>query len=176
MTARTNPGFILVAFVALMVSTPARVVAAETSPAEAAFARLKSLAGTWETLVDNKRGGIATYTVTGGGQVVLEVMGGMATAYHFDQGTLMLTHYCGAGNQPRMKAKTIGSDGRQIAFQMYDITNHPNPKTSNYSSALDVRFGEDGAATLVFKTTSAGVESSSQTFQLVRRLSSSATR
>jgi hypothetical protein len=35
----------------------------------------------------------------------MEVLGGMSTAYHLDNGTLMLTHYCGAGNQPRMRVK-----------------------------------------------------------------------
>jgi hypothetical protein len=152
------------------------MAADEKSPAEAAFERLKGLAGTWETLVDRKHRGVATYTVTGGGQVVLEVMGGMATAYHLDKDTLMMTHYCGAGNQPRMKARTIGTDGRHIAFQMYDITNHPNPKTDSYSSALDVHFGEDGTVELAFKATTAGVERSSQTFQLVKRLSAATSR
>lgn len=173
MTASTKTGFALLAFVVLVGSAPSQLAATEKSPAEAAFERLKSLAGTWETLID-KQAGVATYTVTGGGQVVLEVMGGMATAYHFDKDTLMMTHYCGAGNQPRMRAKAIGNDGRHIAFQMYDITNHPNAKTSSYSSALDVRFAEDGTVELAFKATEAGVERKSQTFQLVKRLSSSA--
>ena len=175
MTARTRTASALLAIVVLAGSAPSRIDA-EKSPAEAAFERLKSLVGTWETLVDRKQTGVATYTLTGGGQVVLEVMGGMATAYHLDKDTLMMTHYCGAGNQPRMKAKTIGSDGRHIAFEMADITNHPNPKTSSYSSALDVRFAEDGTVELAFKATDAGVERSSQTFQLVKRLNTSAIR
>jgi hypothetical protein len=176
MTARIKTGFTFLTFVLLVASAPPRMGAAEKSPAEAAFERLKALAGTWETVVDKRHTGVATYTVTGGGQVVLEVMGGMATAYHFDRDTLMLTHYCGAGNQPRMRAKTIGKDGRHIAFQMYDITNHPNAKTHSYSSALDVRFAEDGTVELAFKATTAGVERSSQTFQLVKRLSAGTSR
>jgi hypothetical protein len=170
MSARTKPLLTLLAFVVLVAAAPTTLVAAEKSPAEAAFERLKSLAGTWETLVDKKQTGVATYTVTGGGKVVLEVMGGMATAYHFDKDTLMMTHYCGAGNQPRMRAMRIGEDGRHISFQMFDITNHPNSKTSSYSSALDVRFGKDGTVELVFKSMTAGVEGRSQTFQLVKRL------
>src|SRR5687767_8046413 len=117
MTVRIRIGFSLVACVALVTAASPRFVAAEKSPAEAAFERLTSLAGTWETLVDNRQTGIATYTVTGGGKVVLEVMGGMATAYHVDKDTLMMTHYCGAGNQPRMRAMTIGDYGRHIAFK-----------------------------------------------------------
>jgi hypothetical protein len=176
MNARTKTLYALLACVVLVGSTPSRIVAAEKSPAEAAFERLKSLAGTWETRVDEKHTGVATYTVTGGGQVVLEVMGGMATAYHFDKDTLMMTHYCGAGNQPRMKAKTVSHDGRHVAFVMYDITNHPTAKTSSYSSALDLRFGDDGTVELAFTSMDGGVESGSQTFRLVKRLSSSAAR
>ncbi|HEX4912550.1 MAG TPA: hypothetical protein VFV51_01270 [Vicinamibacterales bacterium] len=170
MNARTKSLVTLFACVVVMAAAPSPLVAAGKTPAEAAFDRLKSLAGTWETRVDSTRTGVATYTVTGGGNVVLEVMGGMATAYHFDKDTLMMTHYCGAGNQPRMRAMTIGKDGRHIAFQMFDITNHPNAKTSSYSSALDVRFAEDGTVELAFKAMTAGVEESSQTFRLVKRI------
>lgn len=78
-----------------------------------------------------------------------------------------MTNYCGAGNQPRMRAKTITSDGRQIAFEMYDITNHPDP-ASYYSSALDVRFADEGTVELKYRGMTGGRESS-QTFQLVKR-------
>lgn len=177
MTPRARIAFTLLTCVLLAASAPSRSVAGDTSPAEVAFERLKALAGTWETLVDKKHTGVATYIVTGGGQVVLEVMGGgMATAYHFDKGTLMMTHYCGGGNQPRMRARAIGPDGRHIAFQMFDITNHPNAKTSSYTSALDVRFAGDGTVELAFKDTTHGVERSSQTFQLVKRLNASTSR
>ena len=176
MIARLKPGFAFVAFVCLAASSPPRVVAEEESPAKAAFERLKGLAGTWETRVAQNPPGVATYIVTGGGMVVLEVMNGMATAYHLDKDTLMLTHYCGGGNQPRMRAKSVSSDGRHIAFQMYDITNHPNARTSIYTSALDVRFAEDGTVELAFKDTTGGVERSSQTFRLVKRITSSPAR
>ena len=122
----------------------------------------------------SKRPGVATYTLTGGGKVLMEVMGGMATAYHLDRGTLVLTHFCGAGNQPRMRVKTIENEGRHFIFEMYDITNHLNP-ASYYSSALDVRFVEDGTVELAYRGMTAGREST-QTFQLVKRLSSTATR
>ena len=169
MTAKAKTGFSVVAFIALIAAAPSRIVAAEKSPADAAFERLKSLVGTWETVEQTtKRPGVATYTLTGGGKVVIEVMGGMATAYHLDKGTLVMTHFCGAGNQPRMRAKTIEHDGRRIAFEMYDITNHPNPD-SYYSSALDVRFGEDGTVELAYRGKTAGRETT-QTFQLVKRV------
>jgi hypothetical protein len=175
MIAKAKTGFTVVAFIVLVAAAPSRIVAAEQPPADAAFDRLKSLAGTWETVdKETRRPGVATYTLTGGGKVLIELMGGMATAYHLDKGTLVLTHFCGAGNQPRMRVKTIENDGRHFVFEMYDITNHPNPD-SYYSSALDVRFIEDGTVELAYRGMTAGRESS-QTFPLVKRLSSSATR
>jgi hypothetical protein len=175
MTGKAKTGFTVVAFIVVVAAALSRIVAAENSPSDVAFERLKSLVGTWETVEKgSKRPGVATYTLTGGGKVLMEVMGGMATAYHLDKGTLVLTHFCGAGNQPRMRVKTIENDGRHFVFEMYDITNHPNPD-SYYSSALDVRFVEDGTVELAYRGMTAGRESR-QTFQLVKRLSSTATR
>jgi hypothetical protein len=176
MTGKAKTAFTLVSFIAVVAAALSPIIAAEKSPSEIAFERLKSLVGTWETVEKaTKRPGVATYTLTGGGKVLMEVMGGgMATAYHLDKGTLVLTHFCGAGNQPRMRVKTIENDGRHFVFEMYDITNHANPD-SYYSSALDVRFVEDGTVELAYRGMTAGRESS-QTFQLVKRLSSTATR
>ena len=175
MTGTLKPGFTVVAFVVLVAAGPSRLVGSEKSPADAAFERLKSLAGTWETVdTATKRPGVATYTLTGGGKVVLEVMGGMATAYHLDNGKLVMTHFCGAGNQPRMRAKTIENDGRRFTLEMYDITNHPNAD-SYYSSGLDVRFADDGTVELAYRGMTAGREST-QTFQLLKRVSSTVTR
>jgi hypothetical protein len=175
MSGKARTALAVVAVIVLGTAAASHVVAAEKNPSDLAFERLKSLVGTWETIdKETKRPGVATYTLTGGGKVLIETMGGMATAYHFDKGTLVLTHYCGAGNQPRMRAKTVDGDGRRIAFEMYDITNHPNAD-SYYSSALDVRFAENGTVELTYRGMTAGREST-QTFQLVKRLSSSATR
>ena len=176
MTGKAKTGFTVVAFIVVVAAARSQIVAADKSPSDVAFERLKSLVGTWETVEKaSKRPGVATYTLTGGGKVLMEVMGGgMATAYHLDKGTLVLTHFCGAGNQPRMRVKSIENDGRHIVFEMYDITNHPDPD-SYYSSALDVRFVEDGTVELAYRGMTAGRESS-QTFQLVKRLSSTATR
>jgi hypothetical protein len=175
MTGKAKTGFTVVAFIVVMAAALSRIVADEKSPSAMAFERLKSLVGTWETVEKgSKRPGLATYTLTGGGKVLMEVMGGMATAYHLDKGTLVLTHFCGAGNQPRMRVKTIENDGRHFVFEMYDITNHANPD-SYYSSALDVRFVEDGTVELAYRGMTAGRESR-QTFQLLKRLSSTAAR
>jgi hypothetical protein len=96
-------------------------------------------------------------------------VGGMATAYHLDRGTLVLTHFCGAGNQPRMRLNSVNDGGKHIAFEMYDITNHRDP-AAYYTKYLNVRFHGDGTVDLAYSGITAGREST-QTFQLRRRTS-----
>lgn len=142
----------------------------EKSPSDLAFERLKGLVGTWEVIEKGtSRKSTAEYTMTGGGAVLMEVMSGMTTAYHLDKGTLVLTHFCGAGNQPRMRVKAIENGGRRVAFEIYDITNLKSPDAS-HSISLDVVFHDDGTTDLTYGGKSGG-KSNTQTFQLLRRTS-----
>ncbi|MSU57917.1 MAG: hypothetical protein EXS35_07000 [Pedosphaera sp.] len=80
------------------------------TPAELAFARLKNLAGEWHGRVgDRAQGPEATvvYRLTAGGSTVMETLfpgtpHEMVTMYLLEGGKLVLTHYCAAGNQPKM--------------------------------------------------------------------------
>jgi hypothetical protein len=45
----------------------------------------------------------------------------MITMFHMDGDRLLMTHYCGAGNQPRMKV--ISSDAKSVSFEFFDGTN-----------------------------------------------------
>lgn len=45
----------------------------------------------------------------------------MMTIYHPDGNVILMTHYCAAGNQPRMRAQASGGD--TIAFQYVDAAN-----------------------------------------------------
>ena len=154
----------------LVLSGNATNLVAEKSPSDLAFERLKGLTGAWDAAEKGtSRKFTAEYTMTGGGNVLLEVLGGMTTAYHLDKGTLVLTHFCGAGNQPRMRVKTIENGGRHITFEMYDITNLKTPDAYR-STSLGVQFHDDGTIDLTYGGWSAG-RSSAQTFQLLRRTS-----
>jgi hypothetical protein len=139
--------------------------------ARAAMERLKGLVGTWESVV--KGGGAPqrmTYFLTGGGSVLVEDqrnangVGGMMTAYHLDKNQLVLTHFCGAGNQPRMRLTS--ADERHVRFDMYDITNLADPQ-AYHSTSLDVIFAGKDRVDLVYGGQRAGT-ATSQTFQLTR--------
>ncbi len=100
----------------------AAAVAQAPQPAVAAFDKLKAMAGDWVD-VDGSMGMkdkvAASYRVTGGGNAVVETLFGgtpmeMTTVYYKDGRHVVLTHYCAAGNQPRMRAST--TDGTSLVF------------------------------------------------------------
>jgi len=51
----------------------------------------------------------------------------MITMFHLDgPNRLLMTHYCGAGNQPRMQG-SLSPDGKTITFNFVDATNLASP-------------------------------------------------
>jgi hypothetical protein len=167
-------GVLLVA--AFLLASPMMVAGAGDVDSRAAFERLKRLVGTWDaTEKSNPRFNDAvTYSMTGGGNVLMEhfqsptsAMGHMLTAYHLDVDRLVLTHFCGAGNQPRMRVKAFDDGGRHIAFEIYDITNLADPQ-AYHSTSVDVVFMSDDRVDLVYRGTGKGKETT-QVFQLSRR-------
>jgi hypothetical protein len=96
---------------------PSLAQAAEPTPeaARAAYEKLKTLKGNWVDTTGEAHGKPATevtYRVVGSGSAVVETLfpgadHEMVTVYHMDGNALVLTHYCAARNQPRMKAVAI---------------------------------------------------------------------
>jgi hypothetical protein len=130
----------LIAILLLAVAAPAAdVKSPESIDTTAAFSRLKSLAGEWEA--DSPMGKIHTsFELIGGGTAIVErdhhdKMPDMLTVYHMDGKRLMLTHYCMAGNQPRMVAKVYEPGTGRLEFRFLDITNLAGPTASYMRNA-----------------------------------------
>lgn len=90
-----------------------------------AFDKLKSLEGQWEGKASEGMDVTVSFRATSGGSALMsEVMGheDMITMFHMDGGRLMMTHYCGAGNQPRMVG-ALSPDGKTVIFNFLDATN-----------------------------------------------------
>jgi len=93
---------------------------------------LRKLAGTWNVDMDGdgKPEGTVKYRVIANGSAVVEEeMPGtpheMITVYTADAKGLIATHYCGLGNQPRMRAEGGLKDGK-ISFEFVDGGNIAN--------------------------------------------------
>jgi len=91
---------------------------------------IKKLAGDWvEVGPDGTPTGkvVSTYRVTAGGSAVEETLfrdtdHEMVTLYAMNGDDLVLTHYCVAGNQPRMKAEKQ-TDPHKVVFRCAGGTN-----------------------------------------------------
>ena len=116
----------------------------------AIFERLKSLTGEWQGVWEpGSTPTTVTYSLTGNGSALVEDYRvgetTMSTVYHLDRQDLMLTHYCSAGNQPRMKASSVGEGGRHIEFELLDVTNLTGP---GYSKRLELTLIDDNHASV----------------------------
>jgi hypothetical protein len=104
------------------------------SEAQKSFDQLKTLAGSWEGHVvtipahpeiDGKPVQISLRTTSMGNALMHEMTGtgrpdNPITMLYLDQDRLMLTHYCDAGNRPRMTGKMQG-DGKTVEFGFLDV-------------------------------------------------------
>ena len=98
--------------------------------AQKSFDQLKSLVGTWEGKNSQGEPVQVSYRLTAGGSALMSEITGhgenMITMFHLDGANrLLMTHYCAAGNQPRMQASS-SSDGKSISFNFVDGTNLDN--------------------------------------------------
>lgn len=110
-----------VIFVALIASA-----ASAQSDAQKAFTRLKALTGSWEgKSSDGKPLQVSFRETAGGSALMSEIQGdhGMISMINMDgPNKLLMTHYCAAGNEPRMQA-SISPDGKTVTFTFFDGTN-----------------------------------------------------
>ena len=86
------------------------------------FDKMKGLVGQWDATSPEGKTRI-TFQLISEGSALMESMSreSMVTVYHPDGGSIMMTHYCAAGNQPRMRA--LASKGDSITFQFVDAAN-----------------------------------------------------
>jgi len=82
----------------------------------------------------------------------------MTTVYHLDGVDLRATHYCAAGNQPRLKATSTDGDNKVVKFHMVDITNMPTPEAGHVRD-LELRLTSASQITILFTFVGSGKES-----------------
>jgi hypothetical protein len=97
------------------------------SDAQKSFNQLKSLAGSWEGTMEGKPMQISLRVTSMGNALIHEMtIAGRPddpiTMLYVDGDRLLLTHYCDAGNRPRMAATTT-LDGKTVDFHFLDVAN-----------------------------------------------------
>jgi hypothetical protein len=124
---------LIVVLVSLSTATLAQT-AAPASEAQSSFNRLKSLSGTWDGKVtttppapeiDGTTMHVTLRTTSMGNAVIHEMTSPARkddpiTMFYLENDKLMLTHYCDAGNRPRMTAKS-SPDGKNLDFDFVDV-------------------------------------------------------
>src|SRR5215469_14720710 len=122
----------------LVLAGATATVAFAQSDAKKTFAQLKTLSGNWEGKANDGKDLKVTFRTTSGGSALMsEIVGDedMITMFHMDNDRVLATHYCGAGNQPRMQAST-SPDGKTITFTFVDATNLATPKAGHMNSLV----------------------------------------
>ena len=123
-----------VVFVLIAAAAFAADAATNQSDAQKSFDKLKTLAGAWEGHVTTTppqpdiEGQLmqASLRVTSMGNAIMHEMKGAGrpddpiTMLYLDEGRLLLTHYCDAGNRPRMAGK-MSPDGKTVEFDFLDV-------------------------------------------------------
>lgn len=100
------------------------------------FEKMKSLVGEWQGKSLDGNTSKVSYALVSDDSALMErlAMGGeseMVTMYHPDGDHLMMTHYCSAHNQPRMRAQTASLESKSIAFDLVDVTNLSSPNAGH---------------------------------------------
>lgn len=106
---------------------------------------LKSLAGKWNLAKADRHADAPAdfeFKVSSGGSAIVETMfpgtpKEMTNVYTLDGNDVLVTHYCAAGNAPRMKL-THNENGT-MTFDFVDATNLPD-KNKMYMGKLELKF------------------------------------
>ena len=142
-------GALILAGTCLAADPPSAAKARPAAPgisAADAFARMKTLVGEWAGKAGEGQGDAdvrVVYRLTGAGSALVETLSPgspheMITVYHLDGDRLMMTHYCAAGNQPRMTL-TAASTPQELVFAFSGATNLKSDKDMHMHD-LSIRF------------------------------------
>jgi hypothetical protein len=108
---------------------------------------LADLAGEWEGTNSEGQAARLTYEIVSDGTALVETLRvgeeeTMVTVYHQDGEGLMLTHYCAAGNQPRMRSEKPMREGG-VRFAFVDSTNLESPSAGHMRALALTLKGRD---------------------------------
>jgi hypothetical protein len=145
--------------------------------AKTAFEQLKHQVGTWknnesdkehQTGADSK----VTFRLTGAGSALVETdLPGsdheMVSVYHLDHEDLRLTHYCAAGNQPRLKLDRPNSTPTRLVF-VFDGGSNLDPDKDMHIHGMTLTFEKEGEVKAAWEGYQGGKSAGTTIFHLTR--------
>ncbi|BDX07521.1 hypothetical protein [Planctobacterium marinum] len=114
-----------------------------TAESASDFKQLKSLVGQWKKQGSDNNDFYISFESSANGTVLVEnwIYKGVShslTLYHQDGQSLLATHYCPQGNQPRLKLQQ-SNNPNLISFEFLDVTNLKSP-TDSHQHSLSFEF------------------------------------
>ena len=143
------------------------------------MSKLTALEGEW-ILLDDSGGetGVvgSSFRLTSGGSAVMERMfpdspdgHEMVNMYHADGERVLMTHYCAAGNQPRLEVRPTDDENR-LELRFDSITNLSSPKDHYMHRAEYIVSGKDRLTTRWYSMKDGQITGESpKVFELKRR-------
>jgi hypothetical protein len=154
--------------------------------AKTAFTKIKTLAGNWNSQTSeepaaehaNEKEGhpkeaSVNFKLTGAGSALVETQfpgqsHEMVSVYHLDGDDLRMTHYCAAGNQPRVKLDRVHSTPDELIF-VFDGGTNLNAEKDHHIHGVKITFNKDGTVTSVWEGYAGGKKASAATFKMTRQ-------
>jgi hypothetical protein len=144
--------------------------------AKEAFAKLKTLKGTWKNKTSSAEHHDAgadpkvTYRLTGAGSALVETDfpdsdHEMVSVYHLDGEELRLTHYCAVGNQPRLKLDRASSSPTRLVF-VFDGGTNLDPSKDMHIHGMTLTFQNKDAVETTWESYVGGKPAEIMRFQL----------
>src|SRR3989442_2479377 len=130
------------AFIAFLFATTLALAATSTqAKPNYGFVKMKALVGAWQGTAKDGKSVKVTYSLVADGSAVMETLepgneSAMITMYHPDGSRVMMTHYCSAHNQPRMRAEAASADPKSRTFNFVYATNSSSPSQVRMDSVL----------------------------------------
>jgi predicted small lipoprotein YifL len=130
---------------------PTAPVPAYSKAADATWTELSTwLPGTWTATTERGTTITESFRLVSGGSALVETFGvggnhETVSVYHRDRGSLLLTHYCAQGNQPRLRAG--GTDANGITtFRFVDVTDLGGDEEVMIERRFQMRTGDGEAS------------------------------
>lgn len=153
-------------------ATGPKVVSPTSAHTASEFDQIKSLAGEWMTTDQSGNQVVGSvFSVSSNGSAVREIMfpgspHEMTNMYHLDGDSIVATHYCAAGNQPRMRC--TDPSGGVFAFEGFDCTNLASHDTE-YMASMTLVIKDSRHIRQDWSSIKGGTESEHVSFDLTRR-------